>query len=247
MSPLLSIDHLSMAYHSPAGETLALQEISLQIRKGEFVCLVGPSGCGKSTLLTAIAGLDTTFDGTITCSDDIQIGYMFQRDELLEWRTVMENACLGLEIQKKLTPEAQNDVLKLIDSYGLSEFKNRYPSELSGGMRQRAALIRTMALKPELVLLDEPFSALDYQTRLSVSDEIWHILKDAKKTAIMVTHDISEAISLGDRVVILSPRPGRILQDVPIHFDGRRGPLDVRKNPQFQTYFHEIWEVMKHD
>jgi len=235
-----------MVYHTRTGEIPALQNINLQVHEGEFVCLAGPSGCGKSTLLTAIAGLDSSYAGTITTSKPITIGYMFQRDELLEWRTVLDNACLGLEIRNQKTPDAVNYVKSLIHKYGLAEFQDRYPSELSGGMRQRAALIRTMALKPSLLLLDEPFSALDYETRLSVSAEIWKILKDAGMTAIMVTHDIPEAISLGDRVVVLTPRPGHIQKDIPIRYSRSSNPLEARQDPQFQIYFHEIWEVMKH-
>ena len=234
-----------MVYHTRTGETPALKNINLTIQEGEFICLVGPSGCGKSTLLTAIANLDSSYTGTITTSKPLPIGYMFQRDELLEWRTVFDNACLGLEIQKKRTPDTVAYVRSLLENYGLAEFQNRYPSELSGGMRQRAALIRTMALKPRLFLLDEPFSALDYETRLSVSGEIWHILRQTGMTAIMVTHDIPEAISLGDRVVVLSPRPGHIEKDIPVTFAGERNPLEVRKDPLFQKYFNEIWEVMK--
>ena len=250
MGTLLEIQHLYLAYHTRSGETPALEDINLCVDSGEFVSLVGPSGCGKSTLLSAIAHLQEPSSGNILIHSELlenktaHVGYMFQHDQLLEWRTVLSNACLGLEIQKKLTKENLTYVHHLLEAYGLDQFQNHYPSQLSGGMRQRAALIRTMALKPEILLLDEPFSALDYQTRLQVSDEIYSILKKAGKTAILVTHDISEAISLGDRVVVLSKRPGHVLRDIPIDFGSERMPLKVRKHPNFQQYFQEIWEVM---
>lgn len=246
MEPCLSIQNLSKVYHSPTGETLALQDIHLEVQKGEFISLVGPSGSGKSTLLTAIAGLDTHYSGTITTPEELPTGYMFQRDELLEWRTVLDNACLGLEIQNQNTPENIRYVQQLLKAYGLNGFQKHYPSELSGGMRQRVALIRTMALKPALLLLDEPFSALDYQTRLQLADEIWKILKETGMTAILVTHDIAEAVSMSDRIIILSSRPGTILQEIPIEYTGPRNPLAVRQEPRFQSYFQQVWEVMQY-
>lgn len=247
MEPIVEIQNLSLSYHQPTGETKALQDINLTIQKGEFISILGPSGCGKSTLLSALAGLEQPTGGSVKFHiPPKSTGYMFQHDLLLEWRSVFQNACLGLEVRKALTPDAKAYVKKLLDSYGLGGFLTHKPSQLSGGMRQRVALVRTLALKPELLLLDEPYSALDYQTRLIVSDEIWRILRDTGKTAILVTHDISEAISLGDRVIILSRRPGRILRDIPIDLGSDRTPLAVRSRPAFQEYFQTIWEVMQH-
>lgn len=247
MASLLEIQDLSLSYHQPDGETCALQSISFCVERGQFISILGPSGCGKSTLLSVIAGLDQPSSGTITFHmPQTSMGYMFQHDMLLEWRSVFRNACLGLEVRKALNDETKAYVKSLLDTYGLGSFLSHKPSQLSGGMRQRVALVRTLALKPELLLLDEPYSALDYQTRLTVSDEIWKILKASSKTAILVTHDIAEAISLGDRVLVLSRRPGRILRDIPIDLGADRTPLGVRSMPAFQDYFHSIWEVMQH-
>lgn len=246
MASLLSVHDLCYTYHTREADTPALAQISFHVEPGEFVSIVGPSGCGKSTLLSIIAGLIAPESGTIVLGTDAPhpIGYMFQRDQLLEWRTILSNAYLGLEIRGELTPENKAYVKHLLTQYGLGDFLSRRPSQLSGGMRQRAALVRTMALRPELLLLDEPFSALDYQTRLSVSDEIWRILRETGKTAVLVTHDISEAISLGDRVLVLSRRPGRIVKDIPMDFGSERTPLSVRGLPAFQSYFQEIWQAM---
>ena len=196
MKPLLDITDVSLSYHSLSGETPALSHISFQLMPGEFLAIVGPSGCGKSTLLNLICGLlrpeqgQILLDGTPVTSGDCRIGYMLQKDHLLEWRTIYKNVLLGLEIRRELTAEKLAYVNQLLSDYGLDKFRSAHPSELSGGMRQRAALIRTLALKPELLLLDEPFSALDSQTRLSVSDDIGRILHQEKKTAILVTHDM---------------------------------------------------------
>ena len=231
-----------------------LKGISLNIEQGEFVSLLGPSGCGKSTLLHLIAGLLTPEKGLIKINGSYHpdntsgIGYMLQKDHLLEWRTIYKNVLLGLEIRRELTAEKLAYVNQLLSDYGLDKFRSAHPSELSGGMRQRAALIRTLALKPELLLLDEPFSALDSQTRLSVSDDIGKILRQEKKTAILVTHDISEAISMADRVIILSPRPAIIRKIVPVCFDlENRTPMASRNAPEFKSYFNLIWKELNHD
>ncbi|RKD30499.1 ABC transporter ATP-binding protein [Thermohalobacter berrensis] len=197
---VMEIKNVSMIYHTLDGETEALKDISLDIYEGEIVVLVGPSGCGKSTLLSIVAGLLKPSSGKVLINGkevkgtNKDVGYMFQRDHLFEWRTILQNALIGLEIQNKVNDETIAFVENLLETYGLGEFKNHYPRQLSGGMRQRAALIRTLALQPEILLLDEPFSALDYQTRLRIADEIGTILKKEKKTALMVTHDIAEAI-----------------------------------------------------
>mgnify|MGYP000493410951 CR=1 FL=1 len=254
MEPILTLDHLSYAYHTLEGETKALSDISLSVKPGEFVAIVGPSGCGKSTLLSLIAGLLKPEEGEILLNGKslkesaTNIGYMLQHDHLFEWRTIYHNILLGLEIQHTLTAAAKTHARELLKTYGLEKFADSRPSELSGGMRQRAALIRTLALKPELLLLDEPFSALDSQTRLSVSDDIGRILRQEKKTAILVTHDISEAISMADRVIILSPRPAIIRKIVPICFDlENRTPMASRNAPEFKSYFNLIWKELNHD
>lgn len=246
---LLTIHHLSLSYHEISGETLALEDIDFEVQQGEFITILGPSGCGKSTLLSAIAGLEQPSGGCIrfASSEPIGIGYMFQRDLLFEWRSVFQNACLGLEVKKMLNDDTKAYVRQLLESYGLGDFLSHKPSQLSGGMRQRVALVRTLALKPELLLLDEPYSALDYQTRLSVSDEIWKILRSSGKTAILVTHDIAEAISLGDRVIVLSGRPGHVVSDMTIDLGDDVTPLEKRSHPLFQDYFKKIWEVMNHE
>ena len=254
MKPLLDITDVSLSYHSLSGETPALSHISFQLMPGEFLAIVGPSGCGKSTLLNLICGLlrpeqgQILLDGTPVTSGDCLIGYMLQKDHLLEWRTIYKNVLLGLEIRREITAEKLAYVNQLLSDYSLDKFRSAHPSELSGGMRQRAALIRTLALKPELLLLDEPFSALDSQTRLSVSDDIGRILRQEKKTAILVTHDISEAISMADRVIILSPRPASIRKVVPIYFDlENRTPMASRNAPEFKSYFNLIWKELNHD
>lgn len=248
MESILELQHVNYAYHSMSGETIALSDISFDVKNGEFLSIVGPSGCGKSTLLSLIAGLIEPEDGSITFSpgnNKPKIGYMLQRDHLLEWRTVYENVTLGLEIQKKLTSKNCEKVDEMLRIYDLYKFKDKKPSELSGGMRQRAALIRTLTLEPELLLLDEPFSALDYQTRLTVSDDIGTIIKNEKKTAVLVTHDLSEAISLGQRVIVLSRRPGQIKNIIPIQLSiENRTAISSRNAPEFKDYFNVLWREL---
>lgn len=253
MKPLLELESVSYAYHSLSGETPALNNISFDVKEGEFIAIVGPSGCGKSTLLSLIAGLitpetgDIKINGTDVSNTRASIGYMLQRDHLFEWRSIYKNVILGLEIQKKLTKEYLDTVDEMLVNYGLETFKDKRPSELSGGMRQRAALIRTLALKPSILLLDEPFSALDYQTRLTVSDDIGCIIKKEKKTAILVTHDLSEAISLGDKVIVLSKRPAMIKTIFPIEFAlENKTPLACRNAPEFKDYFNAIWKELNY-
>lgn len=251
MKPLLEIRDVSLSYHTTAGETPALSHLTFHLMPGEFLAVVGPSGCGKSTLLNLICGLLTAEEGSVLMNDttpsprDSRIGYMLQKDHLLEWRTIYQNVILGLEIRGSLTREKLNDIEQMLCTYGLDKFHNAHPSQLSGGMRQRAALIRTLALKPDLLLLDEPFSALDYQTRLNVSDDIGRILKKENKPAILVTHDISEAISMADRVVILTKRPATVARIIPIELDLKdRTPLASRSAPEFKSYFNLIWKEL---
>ncbi|MDD3571277.1 MAG: ABC transporter ATP-binding protein, partial [Lachnospiraceae bacterium] len=210
MPPIVELRNISLIYHSKSGETQAIKDLSLSIEQGEFVSIVGPSGCGKSTILSILAKLLTPTSGEVEISEGAKVGYMLQKDYLFEWRTIFSNACLGLEIEKNLTAENKSQVMDLLRKYGLGDFIYSKPSQLSGGMRQRAALIRTLALRPDILLLDEPFSALDYQTRLLVSDEISAIIRNEKKTAILVTHDISEAVATSDRVFVLSARPATL-------------------------------------
>lgn len=248
MEKILELKKLSHTYHSIDGETPALSDFSLTLTNGEFISIVGPSGCGKSTLLSLISGLLPPESGTITFHGK-QIGYMLQKDHLLEWRTIYQNILLGLEIRRMLTPEVQKKAHYLLEKYGLKGFENVRPSELSGGMRQRAALIRTLILEPDLLLLDEPFSALDYQTRLNVSDDIGQILRKEKRSALLVTHDLSEAISLGDKVVILTQRPASVKKIISLTFSLEEDtPLNRRNAPEFKQYFNEVWkELNEHD
>ena len=193
MNKIIEIENLKKYYHDKNGETLAIDNISLDINKGDFISIIGTSGCGKSTLLSILAGLENKSEGTIKYNKkNFKIGYMLQKDSLFPWRTVLENCLIGLEIEQKITKEKKEKVISLLEKYGLKEFINKYPSSLSGGMKQRVALIRTLAINPDILLLDEPLSALDYQTRLSLSDDLYKIIKEEKKTAIMVTHDLGE-------------------------------------------------------
>ncbi len=245
MLPMVELKNITLSYHSLAGETRAVSDLSFSVDPGEFVCIVGPSGCGKSSILSMLAGLMKPSDGTFCINSKTNIGYMLQKDYLLEWRTIRSNACLGLEIQNKLTPENLANVDYMLELYGLGDFKNHLPSQLSGGMRQRAALIRTLAVQPEILLLDEPFSALDYQTRLYVSDEIGTIIRKEKKTAILVSHDISEAISLADRVIVLSRRPATVkaIHKINLSVD-KKTPMKAREAPEFKDYFNMIWKEL---
>lgn len=251
MHPLLELKNISFAYHSMSGETPALSDINFTIEEGEFVAVVGPSGCGKSTILNLISGLVKPESGSIFVKGEpleesgLNIGYMLQKDHLFEWRTIYRNVILGLEIQKKLNQKTRANVEEMLKTYGLDEFRDARPSQLSGGMRQRAALIRTLALEPALLLLDEPFSALDYQTRLSVADDIGQILKEQKKTALLVTHDISEAISMADKVVVLTSRPASVKNVISIDIKvPDRTPMTSRNAPDFKTYFNQIWKEL---
>ncbi len=254
MTPILELKNINYSYHTLDGETKALSDISFALTSGEFTAVVGPSGCGKSTLLSLIAGLmkpesgEIFLNGEPLTENSSKIGYMLQHDHLFEWRTVYRNVILGLEIRGTLTAESKKKAESLLEQYGLLPFAHARPSELSGGMRQRAALIRTLILEPGLLLLDEPFSALDYQTRLAVSDDIGQIIRRSGKTALLVTHDLSEAVSISDRVIILSERPASIARIVPIAFALEKDtPLNRRNAPEFKNYFNEIWKELNHN
>lgn len=248
---LLEIQDVTESYQAENGEIFALDRISFSMEKGEFLSIVGPSGCGKSTLLSIIAGLlppssgRILLDGREVSGVDPRIGYMLQKDNLLEWRTIWKNVLLGLELRRQVDEESLARAEGLLKSYGLWEFREKYPSQLSGGMRQRAALIRTLATSPKVLLLDEAFSALDYQTRLEVTDDVYRILRREKITTLMVTHDIPESISMGDRVLILTGRPARVKELLPIDLGAERTPLSCRDDPRFSRYFNHIWKELK--
>lgn len=241
MKEVLKVKNISKKYQAENGEVEALKDVSFSINEGEFVSLIGPSGCGKSTILSIIAGLEDKNSGDIEI--DGEIGYMLQKDSLLEWLTIYKNVLFGLELRKAKTAENVKYVDNLLKKYHLYEFKDKYPNQLSGGMRQRAALIRTLAIKPKILLLDEAFSALDYQTRIMVTKDIYDILRKEHMTALIVTHDISEAISMSDRVIVLSNRPARVKEIHTIDFEmENRTPLNCRESPKFSKYFDTIWK-----
>ena len=243
---IVEVKNIYKTYQSKNGEVEALTNINFDVQEGEFISIIGPSGCGKSTLLSIIAGLEEKTSGEIYI--DGKMGYMLQRDNLLEWRTIYKNVLFGLEIKKALTEENKAYVIKLLKKYDLYELRNKYPTQLSGGMRQRVALIRTLAIRPNILLLDEAFSALDYQTRLMVTEDIYKILKNENITAIMVTHDISEAISMSDRVIVLTQRPATVKEIHKIDFDMKnRTPLNCRESPKFSKYFNLMWKELEKD
>ena len=243
MKEVLRLKNVSKKYQAKNGEVEALKDISFNVKQGEFVSIIGPSGCGKSTLLSIIAGLEPKTEGTIEI--DGSTGYMLQKDSLLEWRNIYNNVMFGLEIGHKKTKENEAYVIELLKKYGLYDFKNKYPTQLSGGMRQRAALIRTLAIKPNILLLDEAFSALDYQTRIMVTNDIYEILKNENITALIVTHDISEAISMSDRVIVLTKRPAIVKNIHTIDFEmENRNPINCRESPKFSKYFDTIWKEL---
>ena len=243
MGKILEFQQVRYSYHSMNGEVPALEDVSFHVNEKEFLVIVGPSGCGKSTLLDLCFGLLQPESGLIT-GDTESIGYMLQKDHLFDWRTIEKNILLGLEIQHTLTPETRAYATELLKKYGLYDFRKKHPMELSGGMRQRAALIRTLVTKPHLLLLDEPFSALDYQTRLRVADDIGSIIRQEEKSAILVTHDLSEAISMGDRILILSSRPSRVVRTITLDFDPALSSIARRETDTFKYYFSELWKEM---
>ena len=242
MNNILEINNLRKIYHSINGEVKAIDNFSFNLKKGEFVAIVGPSGCGKSTILSILCGLEDKTSGSVNFLNNNTVGYMLQQDSLFEWRNVLSNCLLGLEIKKELTEDNKKYVIDLINTYGLHDFINTYPNNLSGGMRQRVALIRTLATKPDILLMDEPFSALDYQSRLKISDDIYKILKKEHKSMIMITHDISEAISMCDRVIVLSNRPATIKNIYDINLEHRSTPINNRLDKNFSKYYELIWK-----
>lgn len=250
---MVQVEGLSLNYYTSKGEVQALKDVNLVVKKREFVSIVGPSGCGKSTLLSLIIGLLQPTEGLIRLDGELvqgiqkKVGYMLQQDYLFAWRTIVHNVLLGLEVQRKKRREKVEEAKEMIRDYGLGGFENHYPHQLSGGMRQRVALIRTLILEPEVLLLDEPFSALDYQNRLAVGSEVAGILQREGKTVIMVTHDIPEAISMADRVVVMTPRPGKIRSSHSIELDKEKDPLKRRESPSFPDYFTTVWKELNKD
>lgn len=248
---ILQLDKVSLNYHTTLGETQAVKDLSFYVNEGEFVSIIGPSGCGKTTILSMIASLIKPSGGKIFLKGKLidkpneKLGYMLQKDELFAWRTIEKNVFLPLEITKKKSEESKKYALSLLDKYGLKDFKKSYPGNLSGGMRQRVALIRTLATSPDLLLLDEPFSALDYQTRLDVCDDVYDIIKRERKTAILVTHDISEALSLSDRIIVLTKRPAKVRHVYTPNFNKALSPLYRREEKDFSVWFNLLWKELK--
>lgn len=254
LDDFLRVQNIQVIYQSPKEETLAVKDVSFSVKKGEFVSIVGPSGCGKSTILSCMAALNRQQNGFITLDGkDIfesrdKIGYMLQSDNLMPWRSIWRNVTIGLEVRKSMDSQSIEYAQQLLKKYDLWQFRNSFPSQLSGGMRQRVALIRTLALKPEVLLLDEAFSALDYQTRVSVSCDVYEILRRENKTMVMVTHDIPEAVSMSDKVVVLSKRPAVVQKEVTVNLGNRTdNPVKRRTHTQFQSYFNSIWGELMTD
>lgn len=250
MESILELKDVSLTYHTKASETAAIEKLNFTVQQGEFVSIIGPSGCGKTSVLSLVAGLippsggKILFRGKEVNKSTRGLGYMLQKDQLFPWRTIEKNVRLPLEIQKMDDAAHRAYADELLEKYGLKEFSARYPHQLSGGMRQRAALIRTLAPSPDLLLLDEPFSALDYQTRLSVCDDVYHIISSEKKTAVLVTHDISEAISLSDRVIVLTERPARVKNIHILDLKSAGAPLKRREHPDFSRWFETLWKEL---
>lgn len=249
MKNLLELKNINLTYQTLDDEIKAIDNLTFNVQKGEFVSIIGPSGCGKTTVLSIISGLikdytgEVKIDGIISKNVNDKIGYMLQKDQLFPWRTVEKNVYLPLEIKGKLTKETKEYALSLLKKYGLIDFLKKYPDQLSGGMRQRVALIRTLVFSPEILLLDEPFSAIDYQTRLSVCDDIYKIIKAENKTAILVTHDIGEAISMSDKIIVLTKRPCSLKKVLTMELDGDT-PEKKRESPKFSKYFEDIWKEL---
>ncbi len=251
MNEVVKAENITKRYHTLEGEIEVIRDLSLSVYEGEFLAMVGPSGCGKTTVLSLIAGLLTPSGGRVliegaqVSGHHDKVGYMLQRDHLFEWRTIEENIMLGLQVKRNCTRETRSKALALLDKYGLGDFRKYHPQQLSGGMRQKVSLIRTLAVDPDILLLDEPFSALDYQTRLVLSGEIVDIIRREKKTAVLVTHDIAEAISMADRVLVLSQRPANIKAEVRIELDEPdASPLEKRQAPGFRKYFDALWKEL---
>lgn len=245
---ILSIKNISKTYYTKEREILAIKDFSYDIKENSIIAIVGPSGCGKSTLLNIIGALDEKTRGEIIFNNNKnRIGYMFQSDSLFPWLNILDNCLIGLKIKKELTKEKKEKVINLLTSYGLKDFIYSYPSSLSGGMRQRVALIRTLATNPDILLLDEPFSALDFETRQLVADDVYKIIKKENKTTIMITHNIEEAIAMADTVIVLSKRPATIKKVFDIKLTNAISPIHNRTCPEFNDYYKLIWQEFDHE
>ena len=238
---ILEVKNLKKSYHTLKNEITALDDISFSVNKGEFISIVGPSGCGKSTILSILSKIINKSDGEININKNTNIAYMLQDDCLLPFKTILENCLIGLEINNCLNEDNKKYVINLLNTYGLGDFINSYPKNLSGGMRQRVALIRTLAIKPDILLLDEALSSLDYQSRLAISDDLYNIIKKENKTAIMETQDIGEAISMSDKIIVLTNRPAKIKNIYEIKYDNKSTPMNNRKTKEYNKYFDLIW------
>lgn len=248
----LKINSVHHTYFTKTSATTALFDISLDVEEGEFVSFLGPSGCGKTTLLSIIAGLIQPTTGTVSLenkpvtTEQSKIGYMLQQDYLFPWKTIRDNILLGLKLTNSLSPKNQAYALNLLEQMGLKKVENQFPRQLSGGMRQRVALVRTLATEPKLLMLDEPFSALDYQTKLKLENLVSHTLTSFGKTAILVTHDIGEAISMSDRIFLLSAQPGRLYKTFVVPNELRCiAPFHARNHPAFPALFQTIWKELE--
>lgn len=247
MSNIIELKNVYKSFYTDHQELLVLEDLNLTLEKGKILGILGPSGCGKSTILNLLSSLITPTSGMINIGGNI--GYMFQSDHLLEWRTIMDNITIGLEIQNKITKDSMSKINALLLKYDLWDFRHHYPHQLSGGMRQRVALIRTLATNPDILLLDEPFSSLDYQTRLQVSDDVYKIIRQEHKEAILVTHDISEAISMVDKILVLSKRPAKVkaIHHIILTVEGEKTPITARKSPEFKDYFNILWKELDYN
>ncbi|BCJ88525.1 ABC transporter ATP-binding protein [Effusibacillus dendaii] len=254
MTAAIAFQHITQKYLSLSGETTAVEQFDCKIEEGEFIGIVGPSGCGKSTLLSLLAGLfrptvgDVRLFGESVTQPSPAIGYMLQQDYLLPWRTILDNVCIGLEIRGLKNKETIDYARELLIEMGLSGTENKYPHQLSGGMRQRAALVRTLAVKPKVLLLDEPFSALDYQIKLQLEELIAKTLQKYRMTSVLVTHDLGEAIAMCDRVLVMASRPGRLKNVVDVPQEIRRlAPMEAREHPDFHPLFRQLWEDLQNE
>lgn len=244
LNNILEVRNLEKNYYTKDGEIKAIDNISFDVNQGDFIAIVGPSGCGKSTLLSILSGIIKNYTGNITLINNSKFGYMLQQDTLFDWLNILDNCMLGLRIKKEDTKDNRNKVINLLKTYGLRDFIYKYPKNLSGGMRQRVALIRTLAINPDILLLDEAFNALDYQNRLRVSDDVYRIIKNEKKTVIMITHDIEEAISMANKVIVLTERPARIKKIIDINLTNSSTPIENRKCREFSYYYDLIWKEL---
>ena len=244
LNNILEVRNLEKNYYTKDGEIKAIDNISFDVNQGDFIAIVGPSGCGKSTLLSILSGIIKNYTGNITLINNSKFGYMLQQDTLFDWLNILDNCMLGLRIKKEDTKDNRNEVINLLKTYGLRDFIYKYPKNLSGGMRQRVALIRTLAINPDILLLDEAFNALDYQNRLRVSDDVYRIIKNEKKTVIMITHDIEEAISMANKVIVLTERPARIKKIIDINLTNSSTPIENRKCREFSYYYDLIWKEL---